>query len=125
MILECLAENFSVCKLENTTAVDLEVPFTFLSVTDDEISLVCPSGSLPPNITHIERDWKAFKIQGKLDFGLIGIIASISQLFAKNQISIFVISTYNTDYILVKEPQYAKAMDLLRAHSYKLVLAPT
>ena len=68
----------------------------------------------------IERDdgWKAFRIQGVLDFSLIGILSRISAILAENKIGIFAVSTYNTDYILVKKENYQRALKALETEGY-------
>lgn len=121
MELQQLKNDFAVCKLSDVSAVDLTKAFTFLSITDDEISLVCDAASIPANATDIERDWKGLKISGILDFGMIGVIAAISALLAQEKISIFVVSTYNTDYILLKSAQYTQAVSVLQANGYTMV----
>ena len=65
--------------------------------------------------------WKAFRIQGVLDFSLIGILSKISAVLADNKIGIFAISTYNTDYILVKAENYSKALEVLADEGYQIV----
>ena len=71
----------------------------------------------------IQRDdgWKGFRVQGILDFSLIGILSKIAEILAKNSISIFVISTYNTDYVLIKKENYQKALDILEHSGYEVV----
>lgn len=65
-------------------------------------------------ITGCNDGWKAFRIQGVLDFSLIGILAKIATVLADNGISIFAVSTYNTDYVLIKKENYQKALDILQ-----------
>lgn len=69
----------------------------------------------------LERDdgWKAFRIQGVLDFSLIGILSAISAVLAENKIGIFAVSTYNTDYILTKEENFPKAVECLKQAGYR------
>ena len=88
---------------------------------DEENSLVCITENTPDNVIEREDDWKAFRIQGVLDFSLIGILAKISALLAENKIGIFAISTYNTDYILTKKDNYNKALDVLINAGYQVV----
>lgn len=70
----------------------------------------------------VERDdgWKAFRIQGVLDFSLIGILSRISAILAENKIGIFAVSTYNTDYILVKKENYQRALKALETQGYRI-----
>lgn len=93
----------------------------FLAITDDEISVVLPTENVPDNTLSREDDWRAFKIEGVLDFSLVGILANISSLLAKEDISIFAISTYNTDYVLVKESNFKKATHVLRQNQYEVL----
>ena len=118
MNIQILKENFSVCQVSDISAADLSVPFTFAAVTDSELSLVCPSEYAPQNITAREDGWRAMRITGVLDFSLIGILAEIASLLAKANISIFALSTYNTDYILVKDKSLARAADVLKNNGY-------
>ncbi|MDF9823980.1 hypothetical protein M2475_000328 [Breznakia sp. PF5-3] len=115
--------DFSVCKVADYSLVDLNAEFCFTGKTDEENSLVCPTNKIPTNISERDDGWKAFRIQGTLDFSLIGILAKISGILAENKIGIFAISTFNTDYILTKEENYQKAIDALNHAGYKIVEA--
>ena len=110
--------DFSVCKVMDYSQVNLNSEYCFIGKTDEENSLVCMTDQVPENVTEREDGWKAFRIQGILDFSLIGILSSISSLLAENEIGIFVISTYNTDYILTKKEDYSKALEVLSAAGY-------
>ena len=113
--------NFSVCKVTDYKQVNPEEPYCFIGVTDEEKSLVCETKSVPTNTIERDDGWKCFRIQGVLDFSLIGILAKISKLLAENEIGIFAVSTYNTDYILVKEDNYDKALKALVKAGYDIV----
>lgn len=113
--------DFSVCKVEDYSLVDLEQEFCFIGRTDEEKSLVCRTEYVPQNTVERETGWKAFRVQGVLDFSLIGILSEISSLMAENGIGIFAVSTYNTDYILTKEENYSKAMKALSDAGYQIV----
>lgn len=113
--------DFSVCKIKDTTEVSFSDEFCFLGKTDEEISLVCITEHVPGNAIQRDDGWKAFRIQGVLDFSLIGILARISKLLADNEIGIFAISTYNTDYILTKAENYSKALAVLKQAGYQVV----
>ena len=76
---------------------------------------------MPANVIEHEDGWKAFRIQGVLDFSLIGILSKLSTLLAENGIGIFAISTFNTDYILTKKDNYEKAINVLLSAGYKIV----
>jgi hypothetical protein len=95
-------------------------PFCFTGTTDEEYSLVCPEALVPENTTARDDGWRCFRITGQLDFSLIGILARISKLLASNEIGIFAISTYNTDYILTKEKNFEKALKVLKDAGYDI-----
>lgn len=112
---------FSVCKVSDFSQVDLENEYCFTGTTDEEKSLVCPADRVPLNVTARDDGWRAFRIQGVLDFSLIGILAKIAALMADNHIGIFAISTYNTDYILTKQESFEKAIAVLEKAGYSIV----
>ena len=113
MNLMKIPHKFSICKVKDTAGIDLSRDFCFVGKTDEEISLVCITEDVPEFVLERQDGWRAFRIQGVLDFSLIGILSEISTLLARNQIGIFAVSTYNTDYIFVKEEHYRKAIDAL------------
>ena len=82
--------------------------------------LVCNTNLVPQNATERDDGWRAFRIQGVLDFSLIGILSKISTLLAENQVGIFAISTYNTDYILVKEENFDRSLKVLESNGYTI-----
>ncbi len=118
--IEPIDQVFSVCKVEDYTEVNVDQPFCFTGRTDEEKSLVCPVNEVPGNTISREDGWRAFRICGALDFNLIGILARISRILANNEIGIFAISTFNTDYILVKEENFEKAISALKNAGYKI-----
>ena len=109
---------FSVCKVSDFSQVDLDMPYYFIGQTDEEKSLVCLTENVPMNTVECDEGWKAFRIQGILDFSLIGILSKITSLLAANHVGIFAISTYNTDYILTKQENYEKALKILSEAGY-------
>ena len=113
--IEC---DFSVCKIRSIEQADFTREYVFLQKTSDEISLVCESTCVPPNAITVEAGWKALRISGLLDFGLVGVIAKIANILADVEISIFVISTFNTDYILLKAENFFKGTQELVRHGY-------
>lgn len=120
MELKKLDNDFSVCKVTDLSQADMDREFVFVGKTDEEISLVCETSAVPGNTTERSDGWKAFRIEGKLDFTLIGVLSKISTALAKNNIGIFAISTFNTDYILVKAEDFEKAMDVLDEKGYRI-----
>lgn len=118
MNLKVIDVEFSVCKVEDYSQVDLNEEFVFVGHTDEEHSLVCPTNLVPDNATEHNDGWKAFRIEGLLDFSLIGILSRISGVLADNAIGIFALSTFNTDYILTKEGDFNKAIEALERAGY-------
>lgn len=113
--------DFSIGKVEDYSQVNLERDYCFIGRTDEEKSIVCPTKYVPDNIIECDKGWRAFRIEGILDFSLTGILSRISTLLADNGIGIFAISTYNTDYILTKKEVYSKALDILEKAGYEVV----
>lgn len=113
--------NMSVCKVSDYSEVNLDDEFIFIGKTDDELSLVCLTKNVPQNIIERDDGWKMIRIQGVLDFSLIGILSKISTILADNKIGIFAVSTFNTDYILVKEENYDKSLKVLENAGYTIV----
>ncbi|AKA70450.1 amino acid-binding ACT domain protein [Clostridium scatologenes] len=75
---------------------------------------------MPENTVECDNGWKGFRIQGILDFSLIGILSKIATLLAENKIGIFTVSTYNTDYIFTKKENFEKAINVLENNEYKI-----
>lgn len=121
MELKKLNKDFSVCKVEDYSLVNLDAEYSFIGKTDEEKSLVCITKDIPPNAIRCDDGWNGFRIQGVLDFSLIGILSKISSVLADNGISIFVVSTYNTDYVFIKEEKYQKALEVLKQFGYKII----
>ncbi len=121
MELKRIEYDFSVCKVKDITGINFESPYCFVGKTDEELSLVCPTSDVPDNTTARDDGWRAFRVQGTLDFSLVGILSKISSILAQNSIGIFAVSTYNTDYILTKSGNYEKALDSLSAAGYDIV----
>ena len=120
MNLKVIDVEFSVCKVEDYSQVDLNEEFVFAGHTDEEHSLVCPTNLVPDNAKERNDGWKAFRIEGLLDFSLIGILSRISGVLADNAIGIFALSTFNTDYILTKEGDFNKAIEALERAGYTI-----
>ena len=118
--LQVLPELFSVCKVKDYSAVDVDRPFVFTGRTDEEKSLVCPVSMVPENTVVRDDGWRAFRITGELDFSLIGILAELTRVLAEAKIGIFAISTFNTDYVLVKGQNYERALEALQNSGYVL-----
>ncbi len=115
--LATLPFTLAICRLDPTSPFPAwSVPSRFLAIvrTDEELSLVCEQTLAPPDVV-CERDWRALKVAGPLDFALTGILARLAGPLADAGIPIFVISTYDTDYLLVKGEQLPAASAALCA----------
>lgn len=110
-----LEGTFGVCKLRPDESEIQWIKGDFYSITQtqDELSVLCLEKYIPKQIKY-EGNWRCIKVEGQLDFSLIGILAFISTTLAKKGISIFALSTYNTDYILVKEKKLMEAKEALQ-----------
>ena len=121
MELKRIAYPLTVCKVRDIAEIDLTAAFCFVGKTDEEVSLVCRTEDTPPETIERDDGWKGFRIQGILDFSLIGILSKLLGILADHKIGIFAVSTYNTDYILVKEENFEKALKILAAEGYTVV----
>ncbi len=121
MEIKILDIPFSICQVTDYSGVNLQSEFCFVAKTDEENSLVCPTANVPPNVIRQDDDWRAFRIQGVLNFSLVGILAAIAATLVQNGISLFAVSTYNTDYILIKSTRFSQAIDLLARQGYTIV----
>ncbi len=119
--LQVIEYPLTVCKVRDVSALDLTKDFYFIGRTDEELSLVCVTGDTPAETTEREDGWRGFRIRGILDFSLIGILSKISGILAENRIGIFAVSTYNTDYVLVRETQFPSALQVLAEAGYRIV----
>lgn len=121
MNLQVLDGEFSVCKLENGLTGDLPGDFLFYAKTDEEFSLVCPSECVPANAQKTQPEWRALRIAGELDFSLTGVIAGLAGILAERQIPVFVVSTYNTDYLLVNKHNLETACQAFSAAGHHIL----
>lgn len=123
LTMKLLSEKYGVCRLNKTELIPnwaKSSNFFSITKTEDELSIVCCEDIVPKEIK-CEKDWRCLKIEGPLDFYLIGILSSISTLLAQNGISIFAISTFDTDYILVKNKDIDKAIETLVKEKYEVI----
>jgi aminoglycoside 6'-N-acetyltransferase I len=114
--LVLLIRTFTVCRL----GPDEPFPdwassgaFACLTRTPDELSVVCPEDVIPEGV-RCERDWRCLRVAGTLDFALVGVLASLLQPLAGAGVAVFVLSTFDTDYLLVREADLGRAVVVLR-----------
>jgi len=115
LTLEVVAGTYAVCRLGPGEAVpSWAKPGSFLSVTrtDAEVSIVCSQEGVPATVA-AERGWRCLRVAGPLGFGMTGILASLAGPLASSGVSIFVVSTYDTDYLMVQERDLERAQDAL------------
>ncbi|MHC5374699.1 ACT domain-containing protein [Enterococcus sp. LJL120] len=120
MKLEILRIPLSVIQVPDFNGLELSISPLFIANTEDERSIVLPTEKVPAITVNREDGWRALKIVGVLDFSLVGILAKIASLLAEQKISIFAVSTYNTDYILIKEDKLAKTISVLGDAGYAI-----
>jgi uncharacterized protein len=113
--LEMVEGSYAVCRLDAAEPLPEWAgakPFVSVTRTDAELSVVCPEGSVPPGV-RAERGWRCLRVVGPLGFGVTGILASLAGPLASSGVSIFVVSTYDTDYLMVQERDLERAADAL------------
>jgi uncharacterized protein len=120
--LKVLKSEMAICRLANDADVPTWAQGEFVSITrtPDELSIVCDQERVPTELKS-ERGWIILRVEGKLDFSLTGILASITEPLAKEKISLFAISTFDTDYILVKNSKLELAISALRNSGIEVV----
>lgn len=121
MELKRIEHKLTVCKVSEISNINTDADFYFIGKTDEELSLVCRTEDTPKNTVERDDGWRGFRIQGVLDFSLIGVLSKLSGILAEHNIGIFAVSTYNTDYILVKEEIYDRALTVLASEGYTVV----
>ena len=120
MILETLPYDLTVCKIQSIADIDPGADIFFIGKTDDELSLVCRTQDTPEFTEEREDGWRGFRIAGILDFSMIGILSKLTAILADHQIGVFVMSTYNTDYVLVKKENFGPALNVLGKSGYEV-----
>ncbi len=119
--LAVLPEALAICRLDGSASVpDWPVgDFVSITRTRDELSIVCAERAVPSGVK-ADRGWQALKIEGPLDLALTGVLASIAQPLAEARINLFVISTFDTDYVLVKAEKLDRAIEALRGAGHTI-----
>jgi uncharacterized protein len=122
--LSLLEGRFAVVQLEPNSVVPawaLEGEFFTVSKTSDELSIVCLESNVPTNSNvRFERDWACLKLQGPFEFSLTGILLSVLEPLAKVNVGIFALSTFNTDYVLVKSEHLERAILALKGAGHSV-----
>lgn len=120
--IEPIDREFTICKINDISVIDFSAEYCFVGKTDEELSLVCETLRAPQKTEERSDGWRAFRIAGVLDFSLTGILSGIALLLAENKIPIFAVSTYNTDYVFVKNEYFDTAMGVLIENGYNICI---
>lgn len=121
MELEVLSGGYAVCRLPAGTELPgwVQGEFYSVTVTPSELSVVCEAACVPPDVRH-EPGWRCLKVRGTLDFSLTGVLASLAAPLAEAGVSLFSLSTFDTDYLLVKGERLQTAVTALEAAGHSV-----
>ena len=122
LLIERIEGNFSICRFDPGVAIDVSAVSGFLSFTrtDEEVSIVCESSD-PISADRREDGWTLLRVRGPIDFNEVGVLACIADTLAAAGISLFAISTFDTDYILVRETRLRDSLVALRESGIEVV----
>src|SRR5262245_46962412 len=113
MTLKVLDGSFAICRFDSADSLPAWAgrgPFISITRAGEELSVVCPQEVVPEGV-RCERDWRCLRIVGTLDFALVGVLASLLVPLADACVSVFAVSTFDTDYLLVKQADLQRAVD--------------
>jgi uncharacterized protein len=119
--LSTLSDELAVCRLAPDAAVPgwVRGAFTCVTRTNEELSIVC-DGAVVPESVQAERGWRGLKLEGPIPFELTGVAAALLAPLAAARISVFLVSTFDTDYLLLKSDVFARAVEVLRGAGYDI-----
>ena len=123
LTLTLLLHTFAICRLETNSEIPawaLAGEFFSITRTADELSIVCRQGNVPEGI-RCEEGYRCFKVEGPLDFALTGILDSLTTPLAQAGVSLFAVSTFDTDYLLVKEDTLESAVGALKSAGHQVI----
>lgn len=121
--IRALAGDYAIVRLDPSAAIPQWADgegFVSIGRTEDELSVVCLAARVPSDVRS-DGDWAAFKFQGPFAFNETGILLSVIRPLSENGIGIFAVSTFDTDYLLVKQADVTKALPLLKAAGHVLL----
>lgn len=118
--LSILPQRLAVCRLDANTPTPSWPRGSFTSVTrtPDELSIICDDDAVPADMK-AERGWRAIKVEGPIPFEMTGVAAALIAPLAEARISVFLLATFDTDYLLLKEEVFGRALELLRAAGHE------
>jgi len=120
--LTVLGDVFAICRLAPDASIPAwgtSGPFVSVTRTPDELSLVCLQDAVPQGV-RCERAWCCLRVQGPLDFSLVGVLAALVSPLAEAGLSVFAVSTFDTDYLLVREREMQQAIEALRERGHRI-----
>ncbi|CAF0888801.1 unnamed protein product [Adineta steineri] len=123
LTLELLQENFVICRLSPSSSLPswaFNGPFVSITKTNDELSIITIDNNQLPKEIQCERNWKCFKLIGPFPFDMTGILTSVLNPLAKAEVGILAISTFDTDYVLVKDINLQTAIDVLKQNGHTI-----
>jgi uncharacterized protein len=118
-----LPYKLAICRLDPGAPLPdklFRLPFWSVTSTEDELSIILPEENIPPG-SRSENHWSCLKVQGPLDFGLTGILASLTSPLADAGIPVFALSTFDTDYLLIKDSDLEEAINVLKNQGHQIV----
>ena len=122
LVLQLVAGDFAVCRLPPAAPVPAwagSAIFSSVTRTADELSVICPAAAVPAGIK-AERDWRLLQVAGPLDFGAVGVLASLTAPLAQAGISLLAVATFDTDYVLVRAARLEDALRALEAAGHRV-----
>ncbi|CAF1122113.1 unnamed protein product [Adineta ricciae] len=123
LMINLLSETFVICRLSPSSPLPswaFDGPFVSITKTDDELSIITIDDRRLPKDIQCERHWKCFKLQGPFPFDMTGILASVLNPLGKADVGILAVSTFDTDYVLVKENNLQIALDVLKQNGHSV-----
>ena len=118
MLLRKLPYALTLCKVVSPAEINLYADFFFIGKTDEELSLVCITSDVPAHTTNRNDGWRGFRVEGELDDASFSGVSVLSNLLVDQHIDVFAVSTFNTDYILVKDIHFDRAIAALEKNGY-------
>ena len=127
--LTLLEGTFAVCKLDTNErtpgwVLDTAGPIACVVRTADELCIICAEEDVPRTAVKVERGFRAFKLEGPVPFTTVGVVSGLTKPLAEAGISVFVISTFDTDYLMVNEKHVERAAKLLTAAGFVVEALP-
>lgn len=122
LTLHLLPGEFAACRLLPTEPIPAwagSAVFSSVTRTADELSIICPAPPVPAGVK-AERGWRLLKVAGPLDFGMVGVLASITAPLAAGGISLLAVATFDTDYVLVRAERLEEALRALEAAGHRV-----